>query len=192
MSSTLPRRLCATLLLAAVGAGAGAAESNQRPRYVQEPILGLRLPAAGAQLDVLPDDVRALCVQMADNESWSGRQWIFGMARSATSTYYLVNGYFKRRSPEAGEGLYFQPEDGGLYQVSGSACNGDPAREAFAVNDPAQVPGEVMQQLAHDLARRLVRALGGADRLRAAIARQRIDLRRLSPELQEAFKPYVR
>jgi hypothetical protein len=39
-------------------------------------------------------------------------------------------------------------------------------------------------------AARTVKAFGGADRLRAEIKNQRIDFDRLSPELQEAFKPY--
>lgn len=173
-----------------LGSSAGAAESSRRPQFVQEPVLGLRLPAASLKLDPVPDDIRALCDQMADNENWTGRQWIFGMAKNATASYYVANGYYQRRHPKHGERLYYQPDDGGVYQVSDGTCKGDPARETFAVRDARQIPREILQELATDLATRLSRAAGGPDRLRAAIRKQRIDFEKLSPEMQEAFKPY--
>ncbi len=127
---------------------------------------------------------------MADSENWTTRQWIFGVAKYSTDTYYLVNGYSKRRNPTPGQSLYLQHADGGVYKVSGTECNGDPARETFVVRDPKQIPREVLQELARDLVIRLVRAAGGAKRLRAEIKNQRIDFQQLSPEMQEAFKPY--
>lgn len=66
----------------------------------------------------------------------------------------------------------------------------DPADESFETRDPNQIPLPILRQLAQDLAARLVRAVGGKDKLRAEIKNQRIDFDRLSPELQEAFKPY--
>ncbi len=66
----------------------------------------------------------------------------------------------------------------------------EPADESFEVRDFDQIPLPILQQLARDLATRLVRAVGGPDKLRAEIKSQRIDYERLSPELQEAFKPY--
>ena len=131
-----------------------------------------------------------MCAEMADSATWTGRQWIFGAAKYNAVTYYLVSGYFKRRHPQSGERLYFQPDGGGVYQISESKCSGDPARETFDVRDPKQIPQEVLQQLASDLAVRLVRATGGPDRLRAELANQHVDFLMLSPEMQESFKPY--
>ena len=48
----------------------------------------------------------------------------------------------------------------------------------------------ILKLLAVDLAVKTVKAFGGADRLRTEIRNQRIDFNQLSPELQEAFKPY--
>ncbi|NHZ98884.1 hypothetical protein [Massilia sp. CCM 8734] len=190
MSSTVIKRLCAAVVFAALSAVAGAAESRHAPTFVADPMLGLRLPVARLKLDPVPDEIRALCEQMADNETWTGRQWIFGVAKSPTATYYLANGYFKRRHPQRGQGRYFQPDEGGVYQVADGKCSGDPARETFAVRDPKQIPHEVLQQLAADLVARLVQAAGGGDRLRADIKKRKIDFDQLSPEMQEAFKPY--
>jgi hypothetical protein len=193
MSSTVIKRFCAAFVLAALGAAACAAESSRPPAYVQDPVLGLRLPVAGLKLDPVPDDLRALCEQMADNENWTARQWTFGVATSPAATYYLANGYFKRRQPQRGERQYYQPDQGGggVYQVADGTCKGDPARETFDVRDARQIPPEVLQQLASDLVARLEAAAGGAGRLRAEIKKQRIDLRKLSPELREAFKSYI-
>lgn len=193
MSSTVIKRLCAAAVLAAAGAAAFAAESSRPPAFVQDPVLGLRLPVAKLKLDAVAEDVRALCEQMADNETWTGRQWTFGVVKAPTVTYYLANGYFKRLHPQRGQRQYYQPDrgGGGLYQVADGKCKGDPARDTFEVRDPKQIPHEVLQQLANDLVARLESAAGGSARLRAEIKKQRIDLRKLSPELQEAFKPYT-
>lgn len=193
MSFTVIKRLCAAFLFAAVGTSAFATESNRPPSFVQDPVLGLRLPVAQLKLDPVADDIRALCTQMADNVTWSGRQWIFGVARSGGTTYYLTNGYFKRLHPQRGQRQYYWPDNtgGGVYQVADGKCEGDPARETFDVRDPKQIPYEVLQQLAIDLKARLESATGGSDRLGTELKKQRIDLRKLSPELQEAFKPYI-
>jgi hypothetical protein len=48
----------------------------------------------------------------------------------------------------------------------------------------------VLEQLARDLAARLVRATGGESSLRKELRRQHIEFNQLTPELQQAFKPY--
>ncbi len=158
--------------------------------FLHDPVLGLRLPAAGVKLEPVSEELRAMCVPMAPDATWVGRQWIFSVAKYYTTTYYLLNGYAKRRNPKPGEHLYLQSIEGAVYKVSDGQCGGDSARETFDVRDPKQIPREVLQQLARDLAARLARAVGGADRLRTEIANQRIDFQQLSPELQEAFKAY--
>jgi len=182
----------AACLLAFASAAACAGPNTKPPRYLLDPVLGLRLPAGPVKLDELPEPVRALCEQIADNPTWTARQWLFGTAQHGRTTYYLVGGYFKRRHAAHGEPLYVEPEQGGVYAVSGTHCGGDPAREVFDVRDDAQIPAGVLQRLAHDLASRLVRAFGSAGRLRAALGKQDIDIAQLTPELQEAFKPYLK
>lgn len=190
MSSTVIKSLCTSVVFAALNTSAVAAESSHRPQFVHDPVLGLRLPVASIHLDTVPEAIRAMCTEMADSATWTGRQWIFGAAKYRAVTYYLASGYYKRRHQQSGELLYFQPDGGGVYQVSESKCNGDPARETFDVRDPKQIPREVLQQLASDLAMRLVRAVGGPHRLRAELAHQHVDFLVLSPEMQEAFRPY--
>ena len=77
-----------------------------------------------------------------------------------------------------------------MYAVTGNKCADDPADESFEARDFDQTPLPILQQLARDLAERLVRAVGGPDKLRVEIKSQRIDFDKLSPELQDAFKPY--
>jgi hypothetical protein len=189
---TMPSTVIKSLYLAValIALRAGAQESDHPPRFLHDPVLGLRLPAASVKLDPMPDDIRAMCEQMADNATWIGRQWIFGVAMDSASTYYLVNGYSKRRNPKPGERLYVQYSQGAVHKISNGHCGGDAARETFDVRDPKQIPREVLRQLARDLAARLVREVGGADRLRTEITNQRIDFELLSPEIQQAFKPY--
>jgi len=160
------------------------------PRILNEPVLGLRLDAASVKLDPLSEDVRAMCVQTADNESSTARFWIFAQAKDAATSYFVISGYSKRLHPEPGEPLYEPTERGGVLYVTGNKCEGDPAREVFEARDFKDIPETILQQLARDLATRLARAFGGPNRLRAEIKNQRIDFDRLSPELQEAFKPY--
>src|SRR5262245_45604015 len=98
MLSIATRRLIATTILGF--ASAVAAAKDVPPRILQEPVLGLRLEAANVKLDSLPEDVRALCLQTADNERRKGRLWVFARAADAATTYYVVAGYFKRLYPE--------------------------------------------------------------------------------------------
>jgi hypothetical protein len=171
----------------AMTASAAAWAGNKPPRYVIEPALGLRLDA-GARLEALPSDVTNMCSRDAD--IWISHERIFARAQDAATTYYVVSGYAKRRNPEPDQSLYEPIVRGGLYAVTGNKCVDEPADESFEARDFSLTPLPILQQLARDLAARLVRAIGGPDKLRAEIRNQRIDFDRLSPELQEAFKPY--
>ncbi|TFW34420.1 hypothetical protein [Massilia horti] len=188
MPFTVTKHLIIAALLVACNSAVSA--NDKPPRFLQEPVLGLRLKSAGVKLELLPEDVRKICVQIADSENWTARKWIFARAADAASTYYVVSGYSKRRHPEPGEPLYEPDERGGMLFVTGNKCEGDPAREVFKARDFNDTPQAILQQLAQDLAKRLSRAFGGPDRLRTEIKNQRIDFDQLSPELQEAFKPY--
>lgn len=191
MPSTATKRRLAICLFA-LSSIVGAADQNvSSPRYILDPLLGVRLPLTSANLDTLPEQVRALCVQIADNPTWTGRQWIFGSAKEGETSYYLVGGYFIRKQAVKGESTIFQPEQGGVYEVKGQTCGGDPAREVFEVRDAAQIPHAVLQRLAHDFASRLSRTVGGDAQLREALRKQHIDVGKLSPELRQAFEPFA-
>lgn len=184
------RKFVVTIAVVVASMAASAAEYAHPPKYLVEPMFGLKVQLANGKLEPLPEQVRAACTQMADNEAWTGRQWIFGVVQSDEATYYLVSGYFERRHPGPGELRYHQPDQGGFYVVKGQDCGGDPAREAFEVRDFEQIPKPVLERLARDSKARLVRAFGGESRLRAEIKKQGITSDRLTPELAIAFKPY--
>ena len=184
------KKLFAAIAVAVASLTASAAEYAHPPKYLVEPVFGLKVEFADGKLEPLPEQIRAACVQMADNETWTGRQWIFGAVKSGEATYYLVSGYFERRHPGPGELRYHQPDQGGIYVVKGKDCGGDPAREVFEVRDFEQIPKPVLERLARDAKARLVCAIGGESRLRAEFKKQRVTSDRLTPELAVAFKPY--
>lgn len=196
MPCTVINSLAAAVLLA-ISATAAASSSDKPPRSLTVPVLGLRLPLDRINVDKFPEDIRATCDQVADDESYTGQVWIFGRAKDASSTYYILTGIFKRRNPDpTGERRLYENWDNGLvFTVTGAKCGGDDAVETFEVHDPnaendGNVPDPILRELARDLAARTVRAFGGADRLRAEIKSQRIDFNQLPSDLQEAFKPY--
>jgi len=185
MSSIATKRIILTSLIMLVSVVAAA--GDKPPRYIIEPALGLRLDA-GVKLEPLPNEVSTLCSR--DSENWVHYEQIFARAHDAATTYYVVSGYSKRRNPEPGQSLFEPIVRGGLYIVTANKCVDDPADESFEVRDFDQTPLPILQKLARDLAARLVRAVGGPDKLRVEIKNQRVDFDRFSPELQEAFKPY--
>jgi hypothetical protein len=185
MQSTATKRMILATLIMITSAGALA--GDKPPANVIEPVLGLRLDA-GAKLDPLPDDVSVLCSR--DTDTWIYHESVFARAVDGATTYYVTSGYAKRRNPKKGYAPYEPIVRGGLYAVTGNKCVDDPADESFETRDFKQTPLPVFRQLAQDLSARLVRAVGGQDKLRAEIRNQRIDFDKLSPELQEAFRPY--
>lgn len=188
------KKLTAVTLLT-ISAAVAASDSDQPPRFLTVPVLGLRVPIDRINLDAFPEDLRATCGQIDDNEVHTVRVWIFGRAKQASASYYVLTGYFKRRDPERGQRLYELWDNGSVFTVSDGKCGGDDADETFDTHDPnadtdGNVPDRILRVLAFDLATQTVRAVGGPERLRDEIKRQRIDFNQLPPELQEAFKPY--
>ena len=193
MPSTAISRIAAVALFA-ISTTAAATGSDKPPRYLTVPVLGLRLPLQQINLEPFPEDLRVKCSQLEDEYATS-RAWIFGQARNAASTYYVLAGYSRRLNKEPDQKLYEFWDSGAVYTVTGNKCGGDDADETFEVHDPdadndGNVPIPVLKALAIDFAARTVKAFGGADQLRAEIKAQRIDFNRLSPELQDAFRPY--
>jgi hypothetical protein len=185
MLSTVSKRLAFAALFALCTI---ALAGNKPPRYLNEPLLGLRLDA-GAKLDLVPEALRVLCKRVPEDDTSIARFWIFAQASDAGISYYVVSGYSEVRNPETGATSFDPIVRGGLYIVTGNKCDSDPADEYFE-GPTDEVPLPILQQLSRDLAARLVRAVGGADKLRTEIKNQRIDFDALSPELQVAFKPY--
>ena len=190
MSSTVLDRWIIAVWLALVSCTTLAEELP--PRMLQEPVFGLHIEVAGLKLDAMPDEVRNQCSEIADDERWTGRLWVYAIVHEADATYYVVGGYFRRRHPAPGESRYWLDTRGGVYRIAGTTCLGiGPAREVFDVRPLNETPQPILQQLAADLAARLTRAFGGPDRLRTTMQRQHIDLHRLPAELQQAFLPYL-
>jgi hypothetical protein len=193
MPSIATKRIVAAILFT-VSAAVAAMGGDKPPRVLSVPVLGLRLPLNGLNLEEFPKDVRVKCFQIED-EYRTSRVWVFGRAKDAAKTYYVLTGYTKRLHPEPDQRLYEYWDDGVVFSVQGDKCGGDGAAETFDTHDPnaendGNVPDPILRELARDLAARTVRAFGGPDRLRAEIKNQRIDFNQLPSDLQEAFKPY--
>jgi hypothetical protein len=157
--------------------------------------LGLRVELAGLNLAEFPERLAANCDQIADPAQYTPRMWIFGKAKDAASTYYILAGYAKWRNPEPGQRLFDVPDYGTMVTIRGNKCVSDDAGDAFGTPDPYDenddtVPAPILRELARDLVVQTVRASGGPDRLRAEIKNQRIDFNALPPEIQRAFRPY--
>lgn len=195
MPSTAISRIVAAALLA-ISTAASAVESDKPPHFLTVPVLGLRLPLDKINVEPFPEELRVKCRQLND-EYVTSRVWIFGQARDAASTYYVLTGYFKRLNKGPDQKLYEYWDNGAVYAVTGAKCGGDDARETFEAHDPnagndGNVPDPILRELARDLAARTIRAFGGPDRLRAEIKSQRLDFNSLPVELQEAFAPFFK
>jgi hypothetical protein len=168
------------------------AQAKEGPQVLQDPVLGLRLPAATLRLEALQDQIRNKCAALADNERWKGRLWVYATTRDAGGTYYVVGGFYERPHAEPGQPRYQLDTTGAIFQIVGDTCIGyGGAKEVFDARYFEETPQAILQKLAVDLAAQLARALGGAERLKTELRNQRIDSEHLSPELSEAFKAYL-
>lgn len=189
------KRIAATALFAISATAAAATGSDKPPRFLTVPVLGLRVPLERINVEPLPEDIRVKCPQLYDEQRYTAYMWIFGRAKDAASSYYVLAGYYKRSDPGPGRRKYEFSEQGTVFTVTGHKCGGDGADETFGPRDPnadndGNVPDRVLKVLAVDLAARTVKAFGDPDRLRVELKAQRVDFNALPPELQEAFKPY--
>jgi hypothetical protein len=194
MLSTVTRNLLAAGLFA-ISTSAVATGSNKPPQFLTVPILGLRVELAGLKLAPFPEQLAANCIQISDPERYTSNMWIFGKAKDAASTYYILAGYSKWLHPKRGQRPYDISEYGIVLTMRGNTCGGDEAGDTFGTPDPnaendGNVPDPILRELARDLAVQTARAFGGPDRLRSEIRNQRIDFNTLPTQIQEAFKPY--
>ncbi|WP_177196798.1 hypothetical protein [Duganella sp. CF517] len=195
MPSTAIKRVATAALIAISTAAASATGRDKPPQFLTVPVLGLRVPLEGINVEPLPEDVRIKCPQLYDDQRYTAHMWIFGRAKDAASSYYVLAGYYKRSNPGPGRQKYEIAKQGTVFTVTGDKCGGDGADETFWLHDPnadsdGNVPDRVLKMLAVDLAARTVRAFGGRDRLVLELKAQRVDFEALPPELRKAFNPY--
>lgn len=192
MSFTVPKSYFLKPLVALfVAWGSSAiAGSQQEPRIIQEPILGLRYEPAKVKFHRLPPEEFAKCGELVgDDEKWSSHFWIFALAQEAGRTHYVVGGYYSRRYPVAGEPSIELDEPGIAFSIEGKQCEVfGQARELFKLHE--DTPAPLLRRLANDAAVRLVRGFGGPERLMAEVKNQRIDQDQLPLYLREAFQSY--
>lgn len=195
MPSIVIKKIAAAALLAIGTTAAAATGSDKPPQFLTVPLLGLRVPLDRINVEPLPEDIRVKCPQLYDEQRYTAYMWIFGRAKDAASSYYVLAGYYARSNPAPDRRKYEFSEQGTVFTITGDKCGGDGADETFGSHDPnadndGNVPDRVLKVLAVDLAARTVKAFGDPDRLRAELTAQRVDFNALPPELQEAFKPY--
>lgn len=190
MHSIVLKRIIAATLLALTSVGALAADPG--PRILSEPVLGLRYEAARVKFEPLPAQALANCDSTQDNE-WRQSVWfIFAKATDTLGrTYYVTGGYDIRR--DAPNHLKYETGGfGAVYFTDRGTCTYiDMARQVFddrLFNE--ELPEQVLQSLAADVARRFAKAFGGPEKFRAELRNQHIDKDALPPELLEALKPY--
>lgn len=184
-------RIAATIALA--GACCAVSAASRPPLTLQEPVFGLRIELGKVSLDALPNDVLSKCPDLS-NEQESMRLWIYGAAVDAGRRYFVVGGYYVRHDARpSGEPIYSLDTRGVVFYVQGDQCALiGPARETFDARFFEEIPQAVLERLADDLARRLARAFGGADRLRRQFERQDLAPNDLPVELDAAFAPILK
>jgi len=160
---------------------------------LQEPVLGLRYEIAKNRFDTLPGSELVNCETLQDDNNRSATWYIYGKVKDPTGrTYYVAGGYETVHNAIRNEGRYETTNLGAVFYIEASKCVYlDEARQTFEdriVND--DMPQHVLQALAVDIASRLQRAFGGADRLKVELRNQRIDVQSLPTELKQAFQVY--
>jgi len=178
----------AAAILALFSCGVSAAPQ----RVLIDPVLGLRYEISRVKFDPLPAHALANCETMRDNEHSRGVWFIYAQATDSLGrTYYVSSGYEVRHDephqPSFNDGAY-----GVIFFTERNTCTYiDIAHEFF--DDPVydkEMSESVLKLLAADVAKRLVRAFGGADKLRTEIKNQHVDKDTLPPVLWSELKPY--
>lgn len=167
--------------------------SDMPPRILQEPVLGLRYEISKNKFDTLSKRELVNCDTFQDDENRSATWYVYGMFKEATGrTYYVSGGYETVHDPKRKEDKYETRNFGAVFFVDANKCVYlDEARQTFEdriFND--EMPADVLQGLAFDVADRLQKAFGGAEHLKIELRNQRIDLDQLPLELKAAFRPY--
>jgi hypothetical protein len=185
----IPLKFISTAALA-VFANCSALAAQPGPRILTEPVLGLRYETSRVKFDPLPPPALANCETMRDNEYGEGVWFIYAQASDSSGrTYYVSGGYEFHTDPPTryetgGHGAVFFTDRGSCTYI-------DTARDVFTdrlFDD--ELPESVLKALADDVAKRLVKAFGSADKLRTELRNQHVDKDALPPELLKALKTY--
>lgn len=180
------------LAIAFVVLTSSSAYGEQPPRILTEPLLGLKYDHTKTKFEPLSDRLASGCQVLNDSEKSYGVWFVFARASDASGrTYYLLHGYEVDTDPLPGNPRYMTEGFGIILGVEGEKCEvlDADARQLFKdrlFDD--EFPFDMMQNLATDFAARLSQAYGGKERLRAALTRQRIDLRKQPEEIRHALQ----
>ncbi|TFW28276.1 hypothetical protein [Massilia horti] len=191
MFSTALNRIAVGTVLALASYNGLSAE--YKPRVLREPVLGLRYESAKVKFESVPLKVQASCESLRDNENGRGVWYVYAQASDASGrSFYVIGGYEIRYNETGRRNKYSTDDFGVLLYTEGDSCTDvDSARQVFDDRIFDSVPQPILSKLASDLAKRLVRAYGGAGRLRAELQAQHIDPEELPAELHDAMKPYL-
>lgn len=164
--------------------------SDTPPSILKDPVLGLRYDISKTKFEPLAKTEASKC---QTNENRTSVMFVYGKYTDNSSrTYYVLGGYDVWKYPDKPQEKFEADEYGAVFYIQGDKCiHLDEARQTFidrVFND--EMSPQVLQALATDAATRLVRAFGGADRLKVELRNQRVDMTDLPVELRAAFKPY--
>lgn len=188
-SIAISRLIAAAMILTACPSTWG----NETPQFLTDPLVGLRYKLAQVQFEPVSPGLAAACPMLAGSKRMDGVWFIYARAPDAAGkTYYVIDGYEVRHRPP--------PPDLPRYEGSGFGMIIGQTHDRCEVmeSDARQVfqdrvfeealPQHVMKRLADDYVSRMRKAFGGADKLTAEIARQRVKLDSLPEELSHALK----
>ncbi len=167
-----------------------ASAADEAPKTLRVPVVGLRYDVAAAGFDRLPETVLTLCPALAPDDNMRGVFWVYASAQQDTRTYYVIGGYGIRAQPEPPEFPRYEPLDlGTVVEIDGKECMifGE-AREVFEARYFDEIPQPLLQQLASNLAIRVMQAVGGKMRFKKMMNDQRINPTNISPEISKAFQ----
>lgn len=164
--------------------------SNNPPRTLKEPVLGLRYNVSTTRFEPLPAIETAKC---ETNDNATSVWFIYAKHKTNSGrVYYISGGYTVWRNPEPGQPKYEADEYGGVFYIEGEKCAYiDEVRQTFidrVFNDEMDL--QTLHGLASDYAIRLQKAFGGTERLRLELRNQKVDPDDLPAEIHEVLKPY--
>ncbi len=192
MSSIALKHFVALAMFLIAG-GPFFAQAQAQPRFLQDPLIGLRYEPTKIHFEPVPQQVVSKCEDLSRNQHTRGVWFVFGLAGDATGrTFYLVNGYEIRSKPEPPDfPRYSAGGYGLLLVVNGHECQliDADARQSFADRlFDEELPQHIVQKLANNFATRMKNAFGGAYKLRVEITNQRIDLDALPEEIKASLR----
>ena len=161
----------------------GFTTAADQPHWLQDPVFGLNLNIQKARLDPAPSHVMDLCTELV-NERWGRRSWLFATAEEGPHKYYILGGFYVRRSTGKAE----NDPVGAVLEISNGKCTGiGPAREVFDA-EAEELSHAALDSLAIDTVARLAAATGGKKALAAEMRRQHIKPPTKDSLLEKALK----